>query len=332
MGDIQQGIDPGAVQKAEKAKHKAAPTVKDLLQEFWEIELVKAKSGAERYRLIQKDVLPSWGKRRVSSITRRDAVLLLDKVRLRAPVGANRLQGVLVRMFFFGAERGMIEHSPLTGMRRPKETAKSRVLDDKEIRLFWEALDFENKPVDLYQPTKLALKAILLTGQRPGEVINMRFDQIQDDWWVLPGDVRKNGEENRVPLLPLMREILEMSKAYAGDGAFVFPSSHLLGKPIRVNSLAHGVKRHLSAIGIDKPFTPHDLRRTVRTRLAELGVSDIVGEKLLGHKLQGILAIYNRHEYATEKRQAMQKWETRLREIIGRAEEVENVISFEKRT
>jgi integrase len=70
-------------------------------------------------------------------------------------------------------------------------------------------------------------------------------------------------------------------------------------------------------MGIGEHFTPHDLRRTLRTRLAELGVSDIVAEKLLGHKFERIVATYNRHSYANEKREALGKWETSLRKIMG---------------
>jgi len=99
MLDVQQGIDPGLKAKEAKAKRKAAPTFQDLLDEFWEEELGKTPSGSERKRLVKKDALPSWKKRKVLSITRRDTVLLLDKVRKRAPVTANRLQGVLIRMF-----------------------------------------------------------------------------------------------------------------------------------------------------------------------------------------------------------------------------------------
>jgi integrase len=70
-------------------------------------------------------------------------------------------------------------------------------------------------------------------------------------------------------------------------------------------------------IGFKEKFTPHDLRRTLRTRLAEIGIDDMVAERVLGHKLQGIMAVYNRHSYDTEKRQALDKWAKKLRQIVG---------------
>jgi integrase len=78
-------------------------------------------------------------------------------------------------------------------------------------------------------------------------------------------------------------------------------------------------------------FTPHDLRRTVRTRLAALGISDVVAERVLGHKLQGILAVYNRYDYDQEKRQALEAWERALMHILGmETGEIDNVLPFRR--
>jgi integrase len=317
MQELQRGIDPGLKAREQKAKMKAAPTFQDLLDEFWTLELSGQPSGAVRKRLVEKDVLTYWGKRKVTSITRRDAVLLLDRVRQRAPVGANRLQGLLVRMFNFASERGICEHSPLTGMRRGKEKARARVLTDEEIKLLWEALDLEQKDIDIFRPTKLALKMILLTGQRPGEVSNMKWEDIDSEWWTLPAATTKTREENRVPVLPMMQGILDEARIYSWNTPHVFASSHNQGKPLTVRALSNAIRRHRTEIGITDHFTPHDLRRTLRTRLAELGVSDIVAERLLGHKLQGVLGIYNRHAYEDEKRQALTLWERKLKKILG---------------
>jgi integrase len=335
--DVQKGIDPGLKAKQEKAKRKAAPTFADLLDEFWEVELQFKPTGKARKRLVEKDALPSWGKRKVTSITRRDAVLLLDDVRKRAPITANRLQGVLVRTFNFAAERGMIEHSPLSGMRRGKETARSRVLTDDEIKKLWKGLDLENKNIDAYRLTKLALKAILLTGQRPGEVAAMEWNQLDDEYWTIPEEKRKTGEANKIAICPMFAEVIEHAKIYSSDSKYVFRSTmhedakNKEAKSITRGSLAAAVLRHRAAMGVDEPFTPHDLRRTMRTRLAEIGISDIVAERVLGHKLQGVLGVYNRHSYDLEKRQAIGAWERKLSDILGPSGEKGNVIPFRGR-
>lgn len=327
--DVKKGIDPGLKKKEEKARRKTAPTFADLLDEFWEMELQFAPSGKERKRLVEKDVLKGWGKRKVRIITRRDAVLLLDRVRRRAPITANRVQGVLVRMFNFASERGIIEFSPLTGMRRGKETSRSRVLTDAEIKALWNSLDLERTDIDIYRLTKLALKVILLTGQRPGEVTGMTWAEIKGDVWTIPEERTKNGEENRIPICPMLAEVIEQAKVYSGDSLYVFRSSYKGSAPVTVRALANAIRRHSMEMGIDERFTPHDLRRTLRTRFAEIGISDIVAERVLGHKLQGVLGIYNRHGYDTEKRQALTLWEKRLREILGIKEPVkDNVIKL----
>ncbi|MBA3013777.1 MAG: tyrosine-type recombinase/integrase [Proteobacteria bacterium] len=318
LQEVERGIDPSRKQKEAKANRKASPTVADLLVEFWEEKLIHTPSGKERKRLIEKDAIPAWGKRKVSEITRRDAVLLIDEVRKRAKVGANRLQSILVGMLNFAAERGIIEHSPLSGLRKRPEKARSRVLTDAEISLLWTSLDLASKEVDAFHLTKLALKMILLTGQRPGEVSGMEWGEIDGDTWSIPAHRSKNRQTHTVPLSPLALELLEMAKPYSGETPFVFSSinkGHEL--PLTTNALSRAIHRHRAEIGIDDRFTPHDLRRTVRTRLAELKVTDIVAEKVLGHKLQGILVVYNHHPYGTEKLQAIEQWEKKLRQLVG---------------
>lgn len=283
------------------------------------------KSGPERKRLVEKDALPAWRTKKAKDITRRDIVVLMDEVRDRAPVTANRLLGVLARMFNFAAERGIIEDSPATRIRRPSEAPRTRVLDDDELRQFWNGLE----KVDVYPTTRLALRLILLTGQRPGEVTGMTWDEIEGELWTIPAERMKGGQEHRVPLLPLSMEVIEEARRYSGDRPFVFTSSHKERRvPITVHSLSRGVNRHREEMGIKGHFTPHDLRRTVRTRLAEIGIDDVVAEKVLGHQLQGILKVYNRHGYDQEKRSALTAWENRLRRILGMEVETGKVVNL----
>jgi len=319
--DVARAIDPGRKQAEAKARRRADPTFSDLIEEFWDLELTHKKAGAATRRLIENDTKHAWGNRKVSDIKRRDIVLLLDKVRGRAPVGANRLHGALSRLFNFAAERGIVEDSPCVRIRKTPEKGRNRVLDNNELKVFWSALALENKDVDMYWQTKLALKMILLTGQRPGEVCGMEFSEINEEeaLWHIPPERSKNGEEHKVPLVPLALDVIKKARILSGDQRFVFTSSHKTDSSVTVRSLARALGRHWSEIKIEEKFTPHDLRRTLRTRLAELGVSDIVAERVLGHKLQGLLAVYNHHQYSVEMRDALQKWDRKLRLITGMA-------------
>jgi len=327
--DIAKGIDPGVKAQKEKAKRKAAPNFQDLLDEFWEIELNVKKSGIQTKKLLEKNALPAWNKRKVADIKRRDIVILLDGIRARAPIVGNRVHGALSRLFNFAAERGVIDDSPCTRIRKNAEHGRSRILSDEEIKLLWEALDLESNTVDIYRVSKLALKMILLTGQRPGEASGMTWAEINDNFWNVPASRTKNGIENRVPLNPMALEVIEQARVYSGDSLYVFRSPHKSDAAMSRHSLSRAVSRHWVEIGFQEAFTPHDLRRTLRTRLAEIGISDVVAERVMGHKLQGVLGIYNRHSYDIEKRQALLSWEHRLREILGLSEPVSNVIRLE---
>jgi len=327
MMDVQRGIDPGAALQAKKAKRKAMPTFKDLLDEIWEMELKHKKSGTQTKQLLKKDVLPVWGNRKVIDVKRRDIVILLDRIGDRAPIVRNRVQGALSRLFNFAAERGVIDDSPCTRIRKIPEKGRTRFLNDEEIKLLWEALDLENKDIDIYRVSKLALKLILLTGQRPGEVTGMTWAEIDGDFWNIPGERMKNNIPHRVPLNPMAMDIIEQARIYSNCD-YVFRSSHKPGVAISRHSLSRAMSRHWSEIGLKERFTPHDLRRTLRTRLADLKVDDVVAEKILGHKLQGVWGIYNRHPYDVEKRQALGLWERRLQEIVGMADKFDNVIKF----
>lgn len=331
---LQRGVDPGEVALLAKAKRKAAPTFRDMLDEFWNAELRKKKSGKATRRLLEKDTIPAWGGRKVEDIKKREIVLLLDKIEKRAPIVRNRVHGALSRFFNFSAERGVIDDSPCTRIKKITERGRKRVLTDDEIKLLWEALDLENMDIDIYRVSKLALKLILLTGQRPGEVCGMAWAELDDDgFWNIPEERMKNGDPHRVPICSMAQEVIEEARGYSGENDYVFASSYKLGRPMTRHAVSRAVARHWEDMGIEEKFTPHDLRRTLRTRLADIHVTDIVAERVLGHKLQGMLAVYNQHSYDSEKRDALTRWEQEICKILGltrAVDEVENVVNFDE--
>lgn len=210
------------------------------------------------------------------------------------------------------------------------ETNRSRVLNDVEIKLLWEALDLENKAIDIFWVTKLVLKMIFCTGQRSGEICGITWDEIDFDKavWILPASRVKNSQEHRLPLTDTAQGIIKQARELFGDESpFVFRSPCREG-PIQPHSCSRAVLRHHKEMGIEDPFTPHDIRRTVRTRLAELKVDEFIAERVLGHKLQGMLAVYNQYDYLPEKRKALELWERRLNAIAGIPQPASNVIPF----
>lgn len=344
------GGDPAGEKVATREAEKQAETVDDLAADYLtrHAEVHKrASSAAEDRRILDKDVLPKWGTRKAASITRRDVIELLDGIADRgAGVMANRTAALLSRLFKHGIRRGIIDATPVVNIARPhREVARDRTLGDDEIRAFWNAL----AEADMAPLTRLALKFLLVTGARRSEVAGARMSEFDRDGktWTIPAERSKNGIVNMVPLSQMALDLLvdidaaaaafEASKKKAErrrdatKRLCLFPSP--LDRPgsITPASLSKALRNNLEAMGFsDGPtegcpepvggtFVVHDLRRTVATSLQRLGVRLEVVEAVLGHvsgARSGIVAVYQRHDYADEKRAALDLWATRLQTII----------------
>jgi len=307
--DLAAGINP--ITKA--ATDRNAMTVEQLLAEYEAQEAVHLRSATERMRTLRKD-LHQWRRKRAKDICRRDVVLLLDVIRGRGPHAARNFQAAFGRVMSFAAERGIVEVNPIQGLRRKRDArvkARQVVLNDEEIRSFWHGLD----SIDAAEATKLALKMVLASGQRPGEVVAMRWDDLFPDVWTIPAEKHKTGTGNTVPRSAVMNRIL-MAMPRRGD--FVFANASGDGHITR-HALSRLISRHRDELGLAHA-TPHDLRRTMRTRLTELAVDVITAELLIGHKPSAILgevaATYDTASRMDQKAAAMKAWSAGLSRII----------------
>ena len=312
---LKQGVDPGKAGADRARKARQEPTVKDMVGELWREEMQHRKSGHETHRMLEKDVYPIWGGWPVSAIKRRDIVLLLDGITARgAPITRNRVHSALTRLFNFACERGVIEDSPCTRIRKIPETPKSRVLNDAEIKSLWGMISLEDGESIFQQTVKLAFKLQLLTGQRLAEVAGMRHAELdlESHVWAIPATRMKGNIEHVLPITPTMEAVIIQAGNIHPE--YVFPRPR--GKDhITRQVMGNFLRDKTHDMGFT--FSSHDIRRTVRTRLAELNVEEFLAERILGHKLSGVLGIYNRHTYLPEKKEALIKWEARLMEIVG---------------
>jgi integrase len=165
---------------------------------------------------------------------------------------------------------------------------------------------------------------ILVTGQRPGEVTGMRWDEVSDTTWKIPASRIKtrmiDPQPHPVPLSWLAERLLDECKRIASNSPYAFPGVRRQGnevKPIDRHSLSRALLRSSVALSLSEPCTPQDLRRTVRTNLAALGVYDHIAEHVLNHSLQGMMRVYNQHDYLNEKRNALNRWTDHLADIVG---------------
>jgi integrase len=281
------------------------------------------RSTAERRRYLEGELMPALGSYKAKVVTRRNVRDLVGAKQANAPVAARNLLAYVRAMFNWALERDLVETNPCAGIKLATARKRSRVLNDEEIRAFWTGLDdAEIRPL-----MRAALTLILVTGQRPGEVIGMTWDDIHGEVWVIPEHRHKTEDGQRVPLTPLALELVEavrneQTRLAKRRGS---ASEHLFTKgvtPYTVNALSRAVKRNAQILGnkYREPWghwTPHDLRRTVRTGLSALKIPEHIAERVIGHRPQGVVAVYDQHRYEPEKRAALEAWEQRLRRIVG---------------
>lgn len=313
---LESGIDPGALEQNRKTEAANAPTITVLAEEYLEKwAKPRKRSWREDERILKKDIIPAWGERKARSVTRRDIVVLLDLIATRgAPIAANRTLALVRKMFSFAVSRSMIDLSPCLGIQAPaKERQKDRVLSDEEIARFWTGL--ESASMSLV--TKLALQFMLITGQRLGEVTQLERGQIEGGWWTIPASIAKNGRAHRVPLSTLAIEILDQARVISGH-RYLFSSPRPNGdadRPMSPTALSHALRKNLEIMDLAQ-FTPHDLRRTAATHIGMMGHNRLVISKILNHVEGGVTAIYDRHTYDNEKREALEDWSRKLKQII----------------
>jgi integrase len=307
--EVAQGRDPAtAKQQARRgAKSKAGDTVERLAEQYIE-QYAKRRTRQNSWRgtvaVFRNDVLPAWGKRNVHEIRRRDVIEILDAIALDRPIMANRARSALSHFFRWLADRDVIAASPCIGIRAPAPAVvRDRMLDDDEIRRLWRAADRLDDRVGI------CIKLLILTGQRRSEIACLRWSEVNGDVLVLPVE-RMKGKQAHV--LPLSTQAAALVESMPRDGEFVF------GTPI---TRFARIKQRLDAHMGDVPaWTVHDIRRSVASGLARLGVSLPVIEKILAHRggsFKGVVGIYQRHSFLQEMTVAMQWWADHVEELVA---------------
>jgi len=189
--------------------------------------------------------MPKWANLQASAITRADVRSLIGRV--EAPVMANLILAHASAIFSWAIKQELLATNPCRGVDRNPTRSRERILSDAEIPQLWRTFDSAGFVASS------ALKLILLTGQRPGEVAHMRREHIIDSWWELPGEPvpalgwpgTKNAQSHRVWLPEAARRIIDD----IGDGeeaGFVFGGAR--GRPVR--KLADAMREICKRLGI----------------------------------------------------------------------------------
>lgn len=348
-----EGGDPAAAKRAEVAAARAVTirTMQDLAESYFsksekgtyratrrgkKAATVAGERGLWNFRL-----KPQLGRRPVESVTKPILRNLLEDIADEAPIQSNRARALLRAMFNFAIHEERVAANPVAGIPAfGEETARDRVLNDDEIRAVWSGLvdpsglkigEGDNaRDLQISPAVRIALRLSMLTLQRRGEVAGMRRDELRmnECTWTIPRERTKNGKPHVVPLSPdalhLVREAMDLQDP-DDPSPFVFPSpwTKLEGRSIDGGALSHALSDLYAALKIEDANL-HDLRRTGASAMASerLLVPPIVISRVLNHTADGgggaavTTRHYAIHEYASEKRTALEAWARLLKMIV----------------
>jgi integrase len=292
---VEAGQDPG--QRVERG----ATGFEGVFEEWLRRDQAENRSRRVVEYRIRKYALPKWKGREITDIKRRDVLDVVDAIADRGTIiMARRVHGHLHRLFAWSVGRGIIETNPMANMDRPgSETKRERVLTDEELVKVWKGAG------ELGQPYASLFKLLILTGARRDEIGQLLWSEIANNRIELDGLRTKNGQPHFIPLSTPARLCLEQIPRIAGsDVVFTYDGKRPLNSWTRV-------KAQLDKASGVSDWRIHDLRRTAATGLQKLGTPLQVTEAVLGHTAGsrgGIVGIYQRHDYADEKRAALEAW------------------------
>jgi integrase len=333
---IREGKDPKheeeRLRRAEIRKQKQ--TFESVAEEYIDRHIKKLRTAKESAREIRNELISEWSDRPISELRREDVVSLIEDIADRpAPYKAHLVFAHMRSLFNWAINRGTygLETAPTDRLRPttligPKEP-RQRVLSDAELAALWRATEKTGYP---YGPL---YRMLMLTGARKSGVAGARRREIDGDkkLWTVPAERFKSNATHLVPLTDLLLALIAQLPEFK-KGDLLFSTSF----GVREVSGFSQAKRHiddLMAAELGKkpePWVVHDIRRTVRTRLASLRVPDMIAEMVIGNGRRGLQRTYDLHSYETEMREALELWAGRLRDIV--TPPPENVLQIKKET
>jgi integrase len=293
--------------KAQEIEAKEANTVEAFAWR-WFAEVAEPANSTPRNikRVLEKDVLPAIGTKQIVDVTVDDVLKITDAIKARgADQMALQTRNVLKRLFAYAIARQKVTFNPAAVEAKFIASARSRdvALSSDEIgRLLRTIYQSSMK-----RAHKLALHLLILCMVRKGELIEAKWEEIDFDKaeWSIPGERMKMDKSHFVPLSRQALAMFEELKTLASGSEWVFPSRGDLHRPVAHSTLNVAVR----ALEVDvRDFVIHDFRRTASTQLHEAGFNSDWIEKCLAHETKGIRGVYNRAQYADQRREMLQWW------------------------
>ncbi|MDT3282620.1 MULTISPECIES: tyrosine-type recombinase/integrase [Shewanella] len=343
-----QGIDPLA--ERERQQEETIKTVNDLFDDWYQCTSSRLKHPEIPMRMYKKEIKPTIGQLKIVDVNARDIRAIIHKVaKSNRPTVANKTLLLCKQLFNHACKLDLVSGNPATAFKPVDaggvEKSRDRALKISELVKLFEVL--RNNSTVFTRDNYLALALLLTLGVRKGELISARWSDFDFERleWRLPKGNTKTQVPITIPLPPQTITWFEELHSRAGGSKYVFPNrraskrrgyissdtlNHALSKMFgqKVDSNKQPLDNLLGQVGIEH-FTIHDLRRTCRSLLAELKVLPHIAERCLNHKLKGIEAVYNKHDYLEERREALSLLAGLLSPIID--DTSNNITPFSRR-
>lgn len=310
LAEVLAGRDP-----SEKKKLSRTTTVQTAFQEYIRKHLPKRSQGYSSaiQRAFRARILPRIGDKALLEVVRADIRRITDELLAEdSSVHAINIHRMASAFFSWCTEEDLIPVNPLYRTRLPApRDFRDYVIEIPSLVEIWRRCE------DLAPHWRAAIRLLMLTGLRKSEVLNAAWDEIDFERgvWVIPRERSKNRISHSVPLTP---KIIEIFRGLRISEGFVFKSPMKPSKP--VYGISYAIEK-LRKLVRARGWRLHDIRRSVATHMAALKVPPHIIEKVLNHRsgeISGVAAIYNRHGYDEEKREALQKWQESLTAAINK--------------
>lgn len=325
--------DGGADPAGEKQRDLKTETFEQLANEWLTKYAKKHKapgSWKEDERKLKVDILPVIGGMKANQVKRTDIYRIFEAVTERGPVTANRTL-TLMRTIYNWATRIPtldIENNPAAYIDKNPEKPRDRYLEtDKEIATYWQTVEVGG----MCNEIRDMLKLVLLTGQRIGEARQIRKSDIdlEQNIWNIRTKIAKNRNAHRVPLAPHALEIITNAMNRTTFSEYVFPSPKT-GQPMEEKAGSRAWRRVRGGTDLEDVHV-HDMRHTLVTGLAKMGISEELAGRMVNHSggQTSITAkVYNQFSYDDEKRRAFEAWESHIMAIVGGRTVGSNVVAI----
>ena len=312
---VAEGRSPAHEKQREKRRLTAAKTFGDMTGRWLQDAKMADSTRSMRKSIVERDILPAFKNRLLTEISADDLRALCNKVKARsAPATAVHIRDIVKQVYAFAILHGEKVANPADDVGAASIATfvpKDRALSPAEIRLMYRQME----SVATYPTIRLALRLIVLTLVRKGELIEATWDEVdfENALWTIPKHRMKGRNPHNVYLSRQVLDIFVALHTCAAGSKFVLPSRYDADRCMShatLNRVTQIVSERAKAAGLPlEPFTVHDLRRTGSTLLNEIGFNRDWIEKCLAHEDgRSSRSIYNKAEYAEQRRHMLQEW------------------------